>query len=376
MSETGPSQDGPSAPVQHAAKPGELNAGERWWRDHQAWLAERGYALRPRYRPGWTPSWKADPEAFGMDYEDWYPAQRAFLLDAVRISDNSLVILKHVKKSWNPEEIRLHQYLSSDPLKSDPRNHTVPIIEVMQVPDDDDGTVLVLPLLRDCNDPRWLTVGEVISFLQQVLEAVQFMHELHLAHSRDCQAPNIMYDPRPMYPDMFHPRDPDRARDRKGRAKHHTRTARPVKYYFIDFGLSRQYDPKEGPPREHPIRGGDKTVPEFRSWNGKLLDPFPTDIYYLGNMICTEILQQYRGLEFLLSLVNDMVQEDPSKRPEIQEVSQRFDELSKTLGYWKLRSRLVPRKEDPLEAFGRNIAHTFRTARYILTRKPAIPRSP
>ncbi|KAI0358582.1 hypothetical protein OH77DRAFT_1502437 [Trametes cingulata] len=377
MSDTGPSQHDPSAPasVQPAESLDELNEGERWWRDHHAWLAERGYALRPRYKPGWTPSWKARPKAFAMDYEDWYPARRAFLLDAVRVSDNTLVVLKQVKKSWNPDEVKLHQYLCSEPLLSDVRNHTVPLLEVIQVPDDDDVTILVLPLLRACNSPPWLSIGEVVSFLTQIFEGMQFMHELHLAH-RDCQRPNIMFDPRPIYPNMFHPRVPDRARDWNRRAKHYTRTSHPVKYYFIDFGLSRQYDPTQGPPREHPIPGGDKTVPEFKNWSGELLDPFPTDIYYLGNMIRSDILQQYRGVEFLAPLVRDMVQNDPTKRPSIQEVSRRFEELVKSLGYWRLRARLVPREEDSLEALGRNIAHTYRTTCYILARKPPIPRPP
>lgn len=90
---------------------------------------------------------------------------------------------------------------------------------------------------------------------------------------------------------MFHPRVTDKSRDWKGTAKHSTRTLHPVKYYFIDFGLSRRYDPKDGPPREHPILGGDKSVPEFQNWNGELLDPFPTDIYYLGNLIRIKIMK-------------------------------------------------------------------------------------
>ena len=31
---------------------------EIFWRDHQPWLQENGYMLRPRLRPGWVPSWK------------------------------------------------------------------------------------------------------------------------------------------------------------------------------------------------------------------------------------------------------------------------------------------------------------------------------
>lgn len=52
----------------------ELPSPEVWWRDHQEWLVERGYMLRPRYRPGWIPSWKAHPGEFPFDFEDWQPA--------------------------------------------------------------------------------------------------------------------------------------------------------------------------------------------------------------------------------------------------------------------------------------------------------------
>ncbi|KAI0368341.1 hypothetical protein BV20DRAFT_1045088 [Pilatotrama ljubarskyi] len=270
--------------------------------------------LRPRYRPGWKPSWKAHPKRFPMEFEEWYPADVP-----VRVSDNSLVVLKQVKNSWNPHEVE-----------------TLP-----------------------CDDPPWETVWEVISFVLQVFEGLQFMHELHIIH-RDCQARNILYDPRPMYPNMFHPQAKDRARDRRGAAKHYTRTARPVRYHFIDFGLSRRYNPEDVPPREHPILGGNKTVPEFQTWNGEPIDSFPTDIYYVGNMIRTNVLQKYRGVEFLSLIVQDMVQDDPTKRTTIQEVTQLLDALVKSLG----RS---------LEGVFRDISHTFRTARYIFARKSAIP---
>lgn len=97
---------------------------------------------------------------------------------------------------------------------------------------------------------------------------------------------NVMFDPKPMYPDMYHPRRRERKRDFTGKAKHYSRTESPVKYYYVDFGLSRKYESEDYPPRELPILGGDKSVPEFQG-NGydKAVDPFPTDIYYLGNLI-------------------------------------------------------------------------------------------
>ena len=41
-----------------AADPVKLLPGELFWRDHQPWLEERGYKLRPRFQPGWVASWK------------------------------------------------------------------------------------------------------------------------------------------------------------------------------------------------------------------------------------------------------------------------------------------------------------------------------
>ena len=108
---------------------------------------------------------------------------------------------------------------------------------------------------------------------------------------RDCTQLNIMMDPRPTFPDMFHPGDISRSRDFKSKAKFYTRTSRPTKYLFIDFGLSVRFPPGQD-RRVIPIRGGDRTVPEFE-WYGikKEHDPFPVDVYYLGNLIREEFLQ-------------------------------------------------------------------------------------
>jgi hypothetical protein len=38
--------------------PGEgLLPAEEWWVDRHEFLKEQGYLLRPRYRPGWKPSY-------------------------------------------------------------------------------------------------------------------------------------------------------------------------------------------------------------------------------------------------------------------------------------------------------------------------------
>jgi serine/threonine protein kinase len=106
------------------------------------------------------------------------------------------------------------------------------------------------------------------------------MHERNVAH-RDSTANNIMLDPSGMYPDGFHPTQINRRPDFSGRAKRHTRTRRPPRYYLIDFGLSRRYATRDA--FDDSLRGGDRTAPEHQREGP--CNPFQTDIYYLGNLI-------------------------------------------------------------------------------------------
>ena len=103
---------------------------------------------------------------------------------------------------------------------------------------------------------------------------------------------NIMMDARDMYPVMYHPQHPYKRLDFKRDAKYYSRTRRPVKYYWIDFGLSSRYTGNdETEPLEVPIWGGDRTVPEFQGNDPTPRNPFPTDVYCLGNIIREEFIQ-------------------------------------------------------------------------------------
>ena len=100
-----------------------------------------------------------------------------------------------------------------------------------------------------------------------------------------------MMDGRPLYPHGHHPVRRNRSIDGLYEATALSRTEHPVRYYYIDFGLSRKYDASETNPLEAPIIGGDRTVPEFQKDDGRPCNPFPTDIYYLGNMIREDFMQ-------------------------------------------------------------------------------------
>ncbi|KAI0299137.1 kinase-like domain-containing protein [Multifurca ochricompacta] len=359
------------------AQPGDIDDLEIWWVERQEALQKAGYMLRSRYRPGWKPSW-AGTDKFYLDFEDGQTVGYRLGMDATRISDGKPVMLKRLLNEEGPYELEMNRLFSSEPLSSNPRNHCVQLLDIIELPND--PPIMVHPLLRRYYDPRFQTFGEFISFFAQTCEGVHFMHENHVAH-RDCTSENIMLDPSNMFPESFHPADIERSRDYRGKAKWYSRTRRPTRYILIDFGLTRRYDPADGQPLDNPLRGGDKTAPEHQ--DGKTpCNPFPTDVYYLGNLIREDYIQvrilyilsqRYHGFEFIEPLVADMVQEDPTKRPTMKEVVTRFAEIRSKLSTWKLRSRMVRNNELWPVAAWRAVSHWYRTIGYVLARKAAIP---
>ena len=50
-------------------QPEDLGELETWWVEHQEALEAAGYMLRPRYRPGWIPSWRGTNKYY-LNLED------------------------------------------------------------------------------------------------------------------------------------------------------------------------------------------------------------------------------------------------------------------------------------------------------------------
>ncbi|KAJ7092093.1 kinase-like domain-containing protein [Mycena belliarum] len=348
---------------------------ERFWVEHQSWLEQQGYRLRPRYQPDWRPSWLGTATKH-WDCEDARLRQLAPVMDAVCISDGTPVVLKVINTAKHPDEVEIGSFFMAEPLVSDPANHCRALRTVLQLPKETNQVILVMPLLRRLDRPRFDTIGEIVALFEQLFEGLQFMHKHRVAH-RDCTFQNILMDGDPLFSDPWRPIHQGLARDFSRRLKHRMRTARSVNYHLIDFGLSRKYTADQCPPVEPIIFGIDRTVPEFQTIDGEkpfYADPFPTDVYYLGNMIREHFLTHHiRGLEFMWPLVQDMVQNEPRGRPTMDEVVKRFEGIRKQLSYWKLRSRAVRDSDIPSVEFFRGFAHFGRRIRYMLTGVPPIP---
>ncbi|KAN0140350.1 Protein kinase-like domain containing protein [Lactarius tabidus] len=318
--------------------PGTLVMTERWWRDRYNDFEKQGYRLRRRYHPQWEPSWLKTGKHFSTAEDGQATILRA-VMDATCIRDGRPVMLKKVLPADGPHELNINHLFSSPEHYRDRDNHCAPLLDVVQLSESfGSQKLMVFPLFRSFNQPPVQTFREFADFFTQICEGIKFMHHRNVAH-RDCTADNIMLDSSKMYPNGFHPVKIDRNRNFKGTAKAYTRTQRPPRYYFIDFGLSRQYPSRDA--IDEPLLGEDKSAPEHRL--GRSCNPFHTDIYYIGNLVRQEFMKKYSGFEFMEDLVASMTQDNPAERPPIEYVLQEFSRIRASLSKSMLRSKLRPR---------------------------------
>jgi hypothetical protein len=89
-----------------------------------------------------------------------------------------------------------------------------------------------------------------------------------------------------------------------------------------------------------------------------------------------ETLRGYHGMDFLKPLVKDMVQDDPSKRPTMPEVLERFEKIVGSMTKSQLLKRAVRRTEPGHETLFKNISHAWWKMKVSMRGLPAIPTPP
>lgn len=172
-----------------------------------------------------------------------------------------------------------------------------------------------------------------------------------------------MMDGRSLYPQGHHPIWRDRSPDAIEDLIPLQRMDHPVKYFYVDFGLSVQFAP-DAPTLVVGDVGRDAEVPELSSTVP--YDGFKADIYALGNLFDKELAQvgiallarltsltssskKYHGLEFLRSLIDAMKRQQPSLRPTADELVALFQDTKKTLTPSSVRWRLGSKSEPAYE---------------------------
>ncbi|KIO20528.1 hypothetical protein M407DRAFT_29843 [Tulasnella calospora MUT 4182] len=324
---------------------GVRTAAEVLWSSRFEFLRDSGYLLRPRYHPDWVPPWTLKPGLDRRDFEESIPITRGSLLDAKRLSDGKTVYLKHISK--HSPEVEIGQYFYSPELRDDPRNHCLPLLDVLKQESDPDNVIIVIPWLRRIDSPDPASVRECADLVQQTLEGLAFMHEHKVAH-RDCAWGNIMMDGRRLYPAGWHPQHwevlPD-GRSMKGGEPSRTAVG-GVRYYFIDFGISSH--------NEDQVVGFDGQEPAPELSDSVPYDPYKLDVYILGMAYRHFLIERYHGgLDFLLPLIDYMTPLKPSERPSTAEALEKWKIIAKGLSFSVLSQRLQRKHQGTVWSFSR-----------------------
>lgn len=86
----------------------------------------------------------------------------------MHVSLNRDVVIKVVAKGKEgAHELGILRKLNTEPLRSDPSNATVPVLEFLEV---GDWTFAVMPYCDPCEQPPILHASECLEFTEQILK--------------------------------------------------------------------------------------------------------------------------------------------------------------------------------------------------------------
>ncbi|KAJ7589483.1 kinase-like domain-containing protein [Mycena floridula] len=284
------------------------------WFDLQPLLA---YPFATTIPPGWKLSWLPGGSLAGENYrhcEDHFGVDPFYwsALDAIRVKDGQKVVLKIVLD--NTEELRLSQILSSASFRDDSQNHCVNVLKVISFPG------------RRFKIMVYLFYCDAILLESIMLEGLEFMHEKNIAHG-DISQGNIMMDGSKVVPSGLHfSSSICYARDSgllfiPRKTKHRCRVA-PVRYYFIDFGLSQG---QRISTEDRQLVGQWKVTPEMAQDDP--YNPFNADIVRLGTVFRDLFPLSFFDLDDFNDLLDDMTAKSPEDRPSAADALLQFEEI-------------------------------------------------
>jgi len=217
-----------------------------------------------------------------------------------RICDGRKIMVKAVHiYSREYDVIRL---LSVPPLRYNPMNHTIPVLDLLEIVDDE----LVLIVMEEWS-PQLLTdtpccLRLFLGALRQCIEHAVFLHMNHIAHL-DISLRNLLAD-----------------------YEGH--------YAYIDYELSRRFHGVTNPC----LSGyrGTEVPPECE--RGERADPYKVDVWALGVLILRACKLTGYYVPELMQVVKPMLNEVPHYRPSIRYVLQAFDRMVSMIGEHRLQS--------------------------------------
>ncbi|KZT67740.1 hypothetical protein DAEQUDRAFT_745989 [Daedalea quercina L-15889] len=185
------------------------------------------------------------------------------------------------------------RYLSSSPIREDPMNHCIPVLDLIEVPSDDLAFIVMEEWSSHLDTDPPHTLWGFLGIVRQHLEHIAFMHTHRIAHL-DISVPNTLTD------------------NTQG-------------YACIDYETSRRFDAVN--PRIRCLRTSE-VPPEVE--RGECCDPYKIDVWSSGMLILR--VSQLTGCQppELQPFILRMLDEDPMRRPTAREALAIFDSTFRT----------------------------------------------
>ncbi|KIM36293.1 hypothetical protein M413DRAFT_320168 [Hebeloma cylindrosporum] len=236
------------------------------------------------------------------------------------------VVIKVVSnESVASAELKALELLNSEPLRSDPRNHTIHVVEFLHL---HNFVFAVMPRWDAAFDAEFDTVKEVTHCAHTFLEAFEFLHEHRICHL-DFLAQNAGYN-------VCISKD-------KSYAATGTRHPSEAKYAVYDFGGAILY------PEETPLS---ITNPKWQTWGWRLrnirvptepYNPFQFDMLALGLVLQRYVRHIEKIIPELGPFFDRMTDPTPSKNFTAKEALAEFRRIQSQLTPSQLSRRITTR---------------------------------
>ncbi|KAK0244052.1 hypothetical protein EDD85DRAFT_1017805 [Armillaria nabsnona] len=322
---------------------------EAFWCDHSVWLNEwlRATAALSTWMDFMMDKYKQAPVSIRGQSLAIRTHARIIdhvFMDAKDTSTGQIVAMKIIRHEDNPDELAIATFLTSEEKSSDHRNHCVPILRILSVPDEEGHVIIVMPYLCLVTIPSSKPSVKGFGSSERCFrDSNSFGNDV--VH-RDGGFTNIMMDATSMYgPDIV--RDIDHGlsdpRDTTSlilvfRFTINLTTCRPLcarmkegTSRFPNFSSMSQIERSEHRSMIHSL-----STSTILGIHSGFFAQVEAD-YELGE----EGLCGMEGFEFMEPLIAAMTEPDPLKRIKIKEAIRRFARIEKGLSAIALRSRVA-----------------------------------
>ncbi|KAG1756734.1 kinase-like domain-containing protein, partial [Suillus paluster] len=214
---------------------------------------------------------------------------RESLFRATRCRDGMKVMVKAVHR--DSRELDIVRYLSAPAQQRDPMNHCIPILDLIDAPQDDICFIVMEEWSPNMFPEAPVSLGYLLVALYHCIEHIAFMHRHRIAHF-DISLRNFLTD-------------------YNGR------------YACIDYELSHRID-EPSSPRILCSRGTE-VPPEVE--RGRPSNPYMVDVWALGVLILRACKLAEFHVPEVVDIAKSMLNENPDKRPPVAAVLREFQRV-------------------------------------------------